>query len=242
MINQYSVLALVLARGGSKRIPNKNIKELDGKPLIGYSIEAARGSKYIDRVITSTDSAEIAEMAKRFGSEVPFMRPDELAADSVTDFPVFEHALAWLKEHEGYEPDIVVQVRPTSPLRSAEDFDKAIELLAEHPEADSVRTVAEPEQSPYKMYKVGDDGFLEPLLTIPGVPESFNLPGQKLPKAYKHVGYVDVMWRKTLVEKKKMTGDKILPLILPHAESGINTPEDWEYYEYLFRAKKNLGK
>lgn len=238
MINSFTVLAVVLARGDSKRIPNKNIKKLGGKPLIAHSIEVAKSSKYIDRVITSTDSEEIANIAKKFGSEIPFMRPAELAADTVTDFPVFEHALAWLDEHENYKPDIVVQVRPTSPLRTTEDFDRAIELLAEHPEVDSVRTVAEPEQSPYKMYKIRESGLLEPLLTIPGVSESFNLPGQKLPKAYKHVGYVDVMWRKTIVEKKKMTGDKILPLILESAESGINTPEDWQYYEYLI-AKRN---
>lgn len=239
MIKDYSVFALVLARGGSKRLPRKNIKELAGKPLIAYAIEEGKKSKYIDRLIVSTDDAEIAEVAKRFGAEVPFVRPAELAADAVTDYPVFVHALEWLEKNENWKPNIVVQLRPTSPLRTVEHIDATIELLAAHPEADSVRTVAEPEQSPYKMYKIGDDGLLEPLLTIPGVPESFNLPQQKLPKAYKHVGYVDAAWRTTLMDKGKMTGTKILPLVLEHAESGINTLEDWERYEYLLSRKSD---
>ncbi|MDO8600647.1 MAG: acylneuraminate cytidylyltransferase family protein, partial [bacterium] len=126
-----------------------------------------------------------------------------------------------------------------SPLRTAEHIDRAIELLAEHPEADSVRTVAEPEQTPYKMYHIHDEGHLEPLIKLAGHAESFNLPQQKLPKAYKHVGYVDAMWRKTIMDKKQMTGTKILPLILDDAVSGINKPEDWEWLEYLMSKRKS---
>jgi len=235
MINSFTVLAIVPARGGSSRIPDKNIKELGGKPLIAYTFEESKKSKYIDRTILISDSEKIAAIAKQYGVEWPFRESEKLADGTSPDFDFFLYTLEWLKKNENYTPDIVVQLRPTSPLRTVTEIDEAIELLAAHPEVDSVRTVAEPEQSPYKMYKIGESGFLEPLLTIPGVPESFNLPGQKLPKAYKHVGYVDVMWRRTIVEKKKMTGDKILPLVLPHAESGINTPEDWEYYEFLLR-------
>lgn len=238
MIKEYSVFALILARGGSKRIPKKNIKELAGKPLIAYSIDEAKKSKYIDRLITSTDDQEIADVASTFGSEVPFLRPSELAQDTTTDYPVFLHALEWLKEHDNWEPDIVVQLRPTSPLRTVEDIDAAIELLAAHPEADSVRTVALPEQNPYKMYRIEENGFLTPLLTIPGVPESFNLPEQQLPKGYKHVGYVDVAWRRTLQDKGRMTGDAILPLILENPLSGINTMTDWERYEMVLAKRE----
>lgn len=235
MIKDKKVLGLVLARGGSKRIPSKNIKELNGKPLIGYTIEAAKKSKYLDRIVTSTDSDEIATVAKSFGSETPFLRPSEFAHDTATDFSVFTHALSWLLENESYKPDIVVQLRPTSPLRTTEHIDDAIELLYAHPEADSVRTVAEPEQTPYKMYHLDDGGFLKPLLCVEGEEESFNLPGQKLPKVYKHVGYGDVMWYDTIVKKNQMTGDKVVPLILNNAFSGINTLDDWDYYEYLVR-------
>lgn len=239
MINNYKVLALVLARGGSKRIPKKNIKELDGKPLIAYSIDEAKKSKYVDRIITTTDDPEIKEIALSLGSEAPFLRPDEISNDTATDFPTFVHALKWLDDNESYQPDIIVQLRPTSPLRVAQEIDDAIELLVKNPEADSVRTVTEPDQSPYKMYKIGEDGFLEPLLRIEGEEESFNMPQQKLPKAYKHVGYVDVIWRKTIMERGQMTGTKILPLVLEKAYSGINKPEEWDYYEFLIRKQKN---
>lgn len=239
MIQNYNVFGLILARGGSKRIPGKNIKDLCGRPLIWHTIDAAKKSQYFDRVILSSDDPEIIAVAKQYGVEVPFVRPAELAADAVTDYPVFAHALEWLEKHENYKPDIVVQLRPTSPLRTAEHIDMAIELLAEHPEVDSVRTVMEPEQTPYKMYSIHSEGHLVPLIRLAGHMESFNLPQQKLPKAYKHVGYVDVMWRKTIIEKGQMTGEKVLPLVLDDAVSGINKPEDWEWFEYLMR-KRNM--
>lgn len=235
MINGKQVLAIIPARGGSKRIPNKNIKELSGKPLIAYTIDEAKKSQYIDRMITSTDSEEIKKIAEHYGSEVPFLRPAEISGDEANDFVVFEHCLKYLLEKEQYAPEIVVQLRPTSPLRTVSHIDEAIKLLFEHPEADSVRTVTKPEQSPYKMYKVNSGGFIEPLLRLDGLGESFNSPEQKLPLVYKHVGYVDVMWYKLIMEKRQMTGDKIIPLILDKAFSGINTPEDWNYYEYLLK-------
>jgi CMP-N,N'-diacetyllegionaminic acid synthase len=238
MINKYNVLAIIPARGGSKRIPNKNTKLFCGKPLIAHSIECAKQSKYIDRIIVSTDSDEIASVATSYGAEVPFTRPAEFASDEANDFVVFKHALEWLNKNEAYAPDIVVQLRPTSPLRTVEQLDEAICLLAKHPEADSVRTVTEPEQSPYKMYSIRPDGMLEPLMRTTGSAESFNLPQQALPKVYKHVGYVDVVWLKTIVGKNMMTGDMVLPLILNQAYSGINKPEEWSLYEYIASNKK----
>ena len=168
---------------------------------------------------------------------MPFLRPAEISGDDIADFPVFKHILEWLSKNENYIPDIVVQLRPTSPLRKSADIDAAVELLVAHPEADSVRTVTEPEQSPYKMYKINSEGFLEPLITMPGNRESFNLPHQLLPKAYKHVGYIDAIWRKTIIDKKQMSGEKIIPLVLDKAESGLNEPEDWDRYEYILSKK-----
>jgi CMP-N-acetylneuraminic acid synthetase len=227
------ILAIIPARGGSKRVPNKNIKELGGKPLIAYSIDHAKQSKYITRTIVSTDSPEILEIAKSFGAEAPFLRPEELAQDSTPDLPVFQHALLWMKENENYVPDIVVQLRPTSPLRKVEDVDRAIELLINNPEADSVRTVIEPVSSPYKMYKIDDAGFLDPLIKTEDKSEVYNQPDQQLPKVYRHIGTADVIWSKTILENNQMSGKKILPLILDKAYSGINTPEDWGFYEFL---------
>lgn len=241
MISNYKVLAVIPARGGSKRIPKKNIKPLCGKPLINWSIECALASSYIDRTIVSTDSQEIADISKEAGAEVPFLRPAEISVDSAVDFDAFLHVLTRLKEDEGYVPDIVVQLRPTSPLRTAEETDAAIKELSLHPEVDSLRSVTEPDQSPYKMYSISPDNTLAPLLPLPNQQESFNLPQASLPKAYKHVGYLDVIWTKTIMEKKQMTGTKILPFIMPGAVSGINKPEDWDYYEFLMK-KKLVGK
>jgi N-acylneuraminate cytidylyltransferase len=236
MIGKYQVLALIPARGGSKRLSGKNIKELHGKPLIAYSIEHAKGASCIDRIIVSTDNAEIAAIAKKWGAEVPFMRPAELAADDTVDFPVFHQALAWLHEHEAYRPDIVVQLRPTSPLRTLEHIDKAVELLTKHPDADSVRTVTKPEHSPYKMYTISTKGYLKPLMSLNDKETGIHLPDQKLPTVYRHVGYVDTMWASTILEKKSIAGDHILPLVLEQAYGGINTLEEWEWYEYLLRS------
>lgn len=238
MITGYTVVGIIPARGGSKKVPRKNIKPLAGKPLIDYTIDAARASKYIDRLILISDDEEIATHAIERGVEWPFKEPEDLADGTKPDFDFFHYTLKRLSDEEGYKPDIVVQLRPTSPLRTVEHIDQAIEKLAENSKADSVRTVGEAEQSPYKMYGVDEMGYLEPLLVLSDNPESFNMPRQELPKAYKHVGYVDAIWYRTIMEKKQMTGEKIIPLILDEAYSGINTPEDWEYYEFLLNRNR----
>src|SRR3989344_1610132 len=136
------VLGVITARGGSKSIPRKNIKDLAGKPLIAYTIEAAHKSGVFDRVILSTDDQEIADVAKRFGCEVPFMRPAELAEDTTPHLPVMQHAVRWLKENQGYESDYVAILQPTAPLRQSFHFKEALELL-KRLEADSVVSVIE---------------------------------------------------------------------------------------------------
>jgi CMP-N-acetylneuraminic acid synthetase len=133
------LLTLIPARGGSKSIPRKNLKPLGGHPLIAWSIAAALQAECKPRVIVSTDDEEIATVAREYGAEVPFMRPAELAQDRTLDLPVFQHALGWLEEKEGYLPGIVIQLRPTSPFRPAGMIDEAVRILRAHPEATSVR-------------------------------------------------------------------------------------------------------
>src|SRR5262244_2439518 len=128
MVSTGGIVAIVPARGGSKSIPRKNIRPFGGVPLLAYSIEAGLSARLVDRVIVSTDDDEIAAIARRSGADVPFMRPPELAGDATPDLPVFQHALNWLDVHEGSRPDIVVQLRPTSPLRPPDCVDRAIEL------------------------------------------------------------------------------------------------------------------
>ncbi len=128
------------ARGGSKRVKRKNIRPLAEKPLIAYTIQSAIKSKKINRLIVSTDDPEIAKVAEEYGAEVPFLRPASLAQDDTPDQPVFQHALESLKEHDGYEPDIVVHLRPTTPLKTPQTIDKVIEKMRET-KADIVRTM-----------------------------------------------------------------------------------------------------
>ena len=207
------VLAIIPARGGSKSIPLKNIRTFCGKPLIAYSIETALSCSLINRVIVSSDSDEIIKVAQKFGAEVPFVRPKELAKDDTTDLPVFIHCLDFLKEFEGYEPDIIVQLRPTSPLRTVGMINEGIQLLVNNPLADSVRAMCEPSQNPYKMWKIEKSGYVAPLLNT-SIKEAHNQPRQKLPETYWQNGYLDVTRNSTIMKYNSMTGKRILPLLL----------------------------
>jgi N-acylneuraminate cytidylyltransferase len=219
------ILALIPARGGSKGIPRKNIIPLCGKPLIAYSIEQALASKWINRVVVSTDDEEIAEIARKYGAEVPFLRPAEFAQDMSADIDVFRHALEWLEVNEGYLPDIVLNHRPVCPIRKVTTIDRAIELFINTPGADSLRSVCLPAQTPYKMWQIVD-GFLTPLLKLPGIVEPYNQPRQVLPKVYWQFGYVDIVRAEVITKRARMSGDKILPFIIEEAWADIDYPED----------------
>lgn len=220
------ILALILARGGSKGIPRKNIRIIAGKPLIAYSIEQALTSQYITRTIVSTDDSEIAEIARQFGAEIPFMRPDEYAQDMSPDIDAFRHALQWLAEEEGYYPELVVHLRPTGPLRRVDLIDQAIDLLLKHPEADSLRSVSSPMQTPYKMWRIADNGYLEPLLRIEDLPDCQSLPRQMLPAVYWQNGYVDILRPRAVLEYHSMFGDKVLPFIVNEPIYELDYKED----------------
>jgi len=228
------ILALIPARGGSKSIPHKNIRPLAGFPLIAYSIAAAKQAKLVTRIIVSTDDDEIAITARGFGAETPFLRPAEFAQDNTLDYPVFTHALNWLKDHEGYQPEILVQLRPTSPIRPLECVDQAIQLLLEHPEADSVRGVIPSGQNPFKMWQMTEQGRMTPLLSLPGVPEPFNAPRQVLPQTYWQTGHIDAIRLSTILNKGSLSGDVIYPLqIDPRYAIDIDTLRDWQRAEWL---------
>jgi len=227
------VLALIPARGGSKSILRKNILQLAGYPLVAYSIAAGLSSETVSRVLVSTDDEEIAAIARGYGAETPFLRPVEISQDNTTDYPVFEHALNWLLEKEGYQPEIIVQLRPTSPLRRVNHIDQAVYRLLEHPEADSVRSVCIPFQNPFKMWRIQTDGTMQPLIST-DVVEAYNLPRQMLPEVYWQTGYVDAAWTQTILQKKSMTGNRILPLIIDQKEwIDIDSPEDWQRAELM---------
>lgn len=228
-------LALIPARGGSKGIPRKNIRPFAGYPLISYSIAAALQAETVTRTLVSTDDEEIAAVARSFGAETPFLRPPELARDDTTDLPVFEHALGWLAENESYRPEVVVQLRPTSPLRPPGCVDEAVRLLLEHPEADCVRGVVPAGQNPYKMWRLDPEtGRMIPLLAAPGIPEPYNAPRQSLPPVYWQTGHIDAIRAGAILEKGSLTGDVLYPLkIDPRYTIDLDNLHDWARYEWL---------
>jgi len=229
------ILALIPARGGSKGIPRKNIRLFAGYPLIAWSIAAAKQSKLVTRIIVSTDDEEIAAVAREWGAETPFLRPAEFAQDKSTDLPVFEHALKWLEDVEGYRPDVIVQLRPTSPIRPRTMVDDAIRILLDHVDADCVRGVVPAVQNPFKMWRFnGEKHPLNPLLEVEGIPEPYNAPRQILPPVYWQTGHIDAIRDATIAQKKSLTGDVIYPLLIdPKYTVDIDNLSDWAKYEAL---------
>ncbi len=228
-------LALIPARGGSKGIPRKNIRPFAGYPLITWSIAAAKQAACVTRIIVSTDDEEIASVAREYGAETPFLRPAEFAQDNTTDLPVFEHALAWLETNEGYQPEVVIQLRPTSPIRPRDCVDRAVSILLEHEDADCVRGVVPAGQNPYKMWRfAGEDQPMKPLLNVEGIAEPYNAPRQILPPVYWQTGHIDAIRISTIKQKKSLSGDVIYPLVIdPRYTVDIDNLSDWAKYEAL---------
>ncbi len=235
MVARPDVLAIIPARGGSKGIPRKNIRDFAGYPLIAYSIAAGLQAQRVTRVIVSTDDEEMAAVARVWGAETPFLRPSEFAQDNTLDLPVFQHALTWLAENEGYRPEVVVQLRPTSPVRPPSLVDDAVGLLLEHTEACSVRGVVPAGQNPHKMWRIEpQSGQMRPLLQVPGIPEPYNAPRQVLPPVYWQTGHVDAIRSRVILEQDSMSGDVILPLLIdPRYTIDIDNLSDWARYEWL---------
>ena len=193
---EYNTVALIPARVGSKRLPRKNIRLLAGKPLIAYSIEDALSSTLVNRVIISTDDPDIGRVSKEYGAEVHFLRPPSLAKDHISDLPVLSHALQWLEENEKYFADIVVLLRPTTPLRTNNLIDRCVKRLITTG-ASSVRTVRSVGHwHPYWMLKVSEDGWASEFL--PRKKEDNYYQSQLLPPLYEHDGYCDVFWRENV--------------------------------------------
>jgi N-acylneuraminate cytidylyltransferase len=206
-----------------------------GKPLIAHTILQARASQRIDRVLVSTDDRDIADIARKWGADVPFLRPAEFARDSSPDIDVFRHALQWLAEHEQYLPSLVVHLRPPTPVRRVELIDQAIDLLASHPDADAVRSVNVAQQTPYKMWHIRRDGYLEPVVQMEGFSDSQSLPRQQLPIVYWQNGYVDVIRPRAALEKNSMWGDRALPLLIEEPLLELDYPEQIPAIEQALR-------
>mgnify|MGYP001281813153 CR=1 FL=1 len=208
------VLAIVPAKKISRGLANKNIKNLNGHPLISYSIAAALKCPSINRVICSTNSKKIAKIALKYGAEVPFLRPDKYCADNSSDIQFIKHCLNWLKRNENYEPKFIVQLRPTSPIRFVNHLNEAIRKIKKNKNADSLRAVSLPITTPYKMWTIKNN-FLKPLLKLKKFKEPYNMSRQYLPKVFVQTGYVDIIRYNTIVKMNSLTGNKIISYIVP---------------------------
>lgn len=223
MIKGKSVLAVIPARGGSKGVKRKNIRSLAGKPLIAWTIEAARKSKYIDRLIVSSEDAEVIRVAEKFSCESPFIRPAELARDTTPGIDPILHAIRSLP---GY--DYVVLLQPTSPLRTHEDIDCSLELC-EKLHASTCVSVTESDKSPYWMFTVNPKGILKHLVRQSEIPTR----RQDLPKVYVLNGAIYIAKIKYLLQHRAfITKNTISYIMNKHNSIDIDTEEDLSIAEF----------
>ena len=232
-----NLVALIQARGGSKGVPKKNIRTLGGFPLIAYSIVACKLANSIKRTIVSTDSEEIAEIARSYGAEVPFMRPAEFARDDSTDMDVIQHAVGWFEKNEKHIPEYWIQVRPTTPLREPYVLDEAIAKILERSEATSLVSVHEIVESPAKMFGM-QDGYLHGLCPLDPRPEYFALPRQSFPPAYFGNGYVDIIKTHTLKHYNSCYGPRMLAFITPDTGE-VDKQDDFKKLNYFLSKSKH---
>ncbi len=231
MINKKSVIAIILARGGSKGLPRKNIRDVEGKPLIVWTIEAGQKSQYIDRLVLSSEDQEIINIAKKYNCEVPFVRPLELAADDTKSIDVILDVLNKLQEKFDY----VVLLQPTSPLRLAEDIDNTIELCIKRNENACV-SVTEPSKSPYWMFELNRDGYLRQLIKQKKRPHR----RQDLPKSYAVNGAVYVAKSDWLYKTKNFLTDETIAYLMPSERSiDIDCEYDLLIADYLLHKSKD---
>lgn len=230
------VYAIIPARGGSKGMPKKNIYNLYGYPLIAYSIAAAKMAKKIDRIIVTTDSEEIAGIAKKFGAEVPFLRPAKISGDTATDREFVIHALDWFKKNEGKIPDYLVHLRPIAPLRDPEKIDEAIETITKQPETTSLRSGHKIDTIPQKCFGL-ENGFFVGLFPQDKRPDYHGLPRQSFPPTYKPNGYVDILKSSFVLKNSVIHGPKILAFLTPDT-GDIDNRDDLNFVETLLSKKR----
>lgn len=234
----FTCVALIPARSGSKRIPNKNIKKLGNNPLIAYTIAAAISSKLFTDIIVSTDSKEIANVAKKYGASVPFLRPKEFATDTSPDIEWVQHVFSKLSLPNTY--DCFSILRPTSPFRSREMLQKAMKRFQSNPKADSLRAIEPCTQHPAKMWKLQGE-WIVPVMEGKSMKDEYwhSTPYQSLPMVYAQNASLEIAWTRIPLQTNTIAGERILPF-MTHGYEGydINNEKDWVYAEHLLKSKK----
>ena len=231
-----NTIAYIPVRGGSVGVPKKNIHLLGGYPLVAYTIVAAKLAKHIERIIVSTDSEEIAEIARRYGAEVPFIRPSEFAQDMSPDRGHTLHAMNWFKENEGSVPEYWVHLRATTPFRNPELMDNAIREIQNHSTATSLRSGHLVPESHCKWFKRDENGFFIGNCPEDKRPEYYMLPRQLFPPEYNPNGYVDIMKASFALNSESLLGDKMIGFVTPLTYE-VDTFEELEMLEYQLEKK-----
>ncbi|MEY8239850.1 MAG: acylneuraminate cytidylyltransferase family protein [Cycloclasticus sp.] len=234
MINGKKLLAIVPARGGSKRLPGKNIKPIGGKPLIAWTIEAAVQSSYVDKIIVSTDDTDIASISRRFGAEIPFMRPKCYAKDTSTSLDVVMHAIDFFSDHEGCSYEYIILLQPTSPFRGANDIDIACKLLLDK-SAEAIISVCEAEHSPLWANTIPDSLSLNSFV----MPEILNKRSQDLPVHYRLNGAIYLISIEKLLKNRAFFIEENIFAYKMSQESSIDidTRLDFKLAEVLLSEK-----
>ncbi len=219
------VLGVITARGGSKGIPRKNLRLVAGKPLIAWTIDVAISSKFLNRVIVSTDDDDIAKVSREYGAEVPFIRPSDLATDEASSIDVILHALELLENHESYRPDYVMLLQPTSPLRISEDIDTAI-IEALEKNAESTISVCETDYHPYLIKKLRGNGTLEDFVDTP---KSIHRR-QEYPPTLALNGAIYLVKHEVLLKEQTFYPEnRTYPFIMP-PEHSLDVDTLWDLY------------
>lgn len=219
-----TVVAIICARGGSKGFPRKNLARLGGRPLIAWTIEAARGATHVDRVVVSTDDEEIAVAARGHGADVPFQRPAELATDATPGTASLLHAVQWLEQHQAYAPELVAYLQPTSPFRTSDDIDAAIDQLHAM-KADAIVSVSPAEKHPYWMKRVDEQGWMHDFIQVQEPIER----RQDLPPVYVLNGALYIVRRDVLLDTGSFYTERTAAYVMPPERSiDIDTAADFQ--------------
>lgn len=234
-MSKLEVLALIPARAGSQRIPGKNSRRLGDKPLLAHTIECARRAKLVTRVIVTTDSEKLARIARRYGAEAPFLRPKSISGPLSTEYEFHAHAIGWLREHEDYRPDLIVNLYPTAPFRKPTSVDLAIRQIAAKPRATSLRSVRRVSEHPRKMWvRPGKGDYLKPLLGKPGAAQTLSY--QALPEVWIQNANIYITKPETLRRHENTVGDRVLFFEMSEEESlDLNTELDFRFAEWMLR-------
>jgi CMP-N,N'-diacetyllegionaminic acid synthase len=235
--NKPYIVAIIPARSGSKGVPGKNIRKIHGHTLLAYSINAAKQSKLVDRIIVSTDSAEYAEMTIGYGAEAPFLRPNEISRDNSTDLEFFLHAIDWLNTHEGKIPEYFVHLRPTTPLRDSEVIDSAIKTFVDGTYS-SLRSVHLMSESAYKAFEVKGE-VLAQMCSGDTALDSSNLSRQSYPKTYKANGYVDIVSSNFILTNKLLHGSSVYAFITEKSYE-VDEEDDILFLEYSISMNRDI--